>query len=91
MASGIFLDVRETGQGGYSLTRITKDGKPIADEARFIVTCLATPTHMEPLLEWGLELNDLGKVRSTWVEAVEQGSVTLEAPEDYITVRSCNG
>ena len=46
---------------------------------------------MAPLLEQGLELNDLGGVRNTWVEAVERGSVTLEAPEDYITVRSCNG
>ena len=68
-----------------------KDGKPIADQDRLTVTCLATPKHMNPLLEQGLELNDLGRVRNTWVEAVERGSVTLASPEDYITVRSFNG
>ncbi len=90
VASGISLDVKATGQG-YSLAGIRRDGKPIADEATFTVTCLATAKHMEPLLEQGLELEDLGKVRNTWVEAVERGRVTLEAPEDYITVRSSNG
>lgn len=90
VASGISLNVRATGQG-YSLAGIRRDGKPIADQATFTVTCLAAPKHMAPLLEQGLELNDLGGVRNTWVEAVERGSVTLEAPEDYITVRSYNG
>ena len=90
VASGVSLDVKATGQG-YSLAGIRRDGKPIADEATFTVTCLATAKHMKPLLEQGLSLNDLGKVRNTWVEAVERGSVTLEAPEDYITVRSSNG
>ena len=90
VASGISLNVQETGQG-YSLASIKKDGKPIADQATFTVTCLATPAHMAPLLEQGLELKDLGGVRNAWVEAVEQGSVTLEEPEDYITVRSSNG
>ena len=90
VASGVSLDVRATGQG-YSLAGMKKDGKPIADQDRLTVTCLATPAHMAPLLEQGLKLNDLGRVRNTWVEAVEQGSVTLASPEDYITVRSCNG
>ena len=90
VASGISLNVRATGQG-YSLAGIRRDGNPIADQATFTVTCLATPQHMVPLLEQGLELEDLGGVRNTWVEAVERGSVTLEAPEDYITVRSYNG
>ena len=90
VASGVSLDVRATGQG-YSLAGMKKDGKPIADQDRLTVTCLATPKHMNPLLEQGLELNDLGRVRNTWVEAVEQGSVTLASPEDYITVRSFNG
>ena len=90
VASGISLNVQETGQG-YSLAGIKRDGNPIADEATFTVTCLATQKHMKPLLEQGLDLNDLGGVRNTWVEAVEQGGVTLEAPEDYITVRSSNG
>lgn len=90
VASGVSLNVRATGQG-YSLAGIRKDGNPIADQSTFTVTCLATPKHMAPLLEQGLELDDLGGVRNTWVEAVERGSVTLEAPEDYITVRSYNG
>lgn len=90
VASGVSLDVRATGQG-YSLAGMKKDGKPIADQDRLTVTCLATPKHMNPLLEQGLKLHDLGRVRNTWVEAVEQGSVTLASPEDYITVRSFNG
>ena len=90
ISSGLSLKVQRNEQG-YSLTGITKDGKPIADQDKFTVTCLATQKHMIPLLEKGFELEDLGPVRNTWVEAVEGGNVALEAPEDYITVRSANG
>ena len=90
ISSGLSLKVQRDEQG-YTLTGITKDRKPIADGAQYTVTCLATQKHMIPLLEKGFELEDLGSVRSTWVEAVEGGNVTLEPPEDYITVRSANG
>ena len=90
ISSGLSLKVQR-GEQGYTLTGITKDRKPIADGAQYTVTCLATQKHMIPLLEKGFELEDLGSVRSTWVEAVEGGNVTLEPPEDYITVRSANG
>ena len=90
ISSGLSLKVQKNNQG-YTLTGIMKDGKPIADGDKFTVTCLATQKHMIPLLEKGFELEDLGSVRSTWVEAVEGGNVTLEPPEDYITVRSTNG
>ena len=90
ISSGLSLKVQRDEQG-YTLTGITKDRKPIADGAQYTVTCLATQKHMIPLLEKGFELEDLGSVRNTWVEAVEGGNVTLEPPEDYITVRSANG
>ena len=90
ISSGLFLKVQRNDRG-YTLTGITKDGKPIADQNKYTVTCLATQKHMIPLLEKGFELEDLGSVRNTWVEAVEGGNVTLEPPEDYITVRSTNG
>ena len=90
ISSGLSLKVQR-GEQGYTLTGITKDRKPIADGAQYTVTCLATQKHMIPLLEKGFELEDLGSVRNTWVEAVEGGNVTLEPPEDYITVRSANG
>ena len=90
VSSGLSLKVQKSDRG-YTLTGITKDGKPIADQNKYTVTCLATQKHMIPLLEKGFELEDLGPVRNTWVEAVEGGNVTLEPPEDYITVRSTNG
>lgn len=90
VSSGLFLKVQRNEQG-YTLTGIIRDGKPIADGDKFTVTCLATQKHMIPLLEKGFELEDLGSVRNAWVEAVEGGNVALEAPEDYITVRSTNG
>ena len=49
------------------------------------------PEAYDPLLEKGFEPEDLGSVRNTWAEAVEGGTMTLEPPEDYITVRSANG
>ncbi len=90
ISSGLSLKVQKNDRG-YTLTGIMQDGKPIADGDKFTVTCLAIQKHMIPLLEKGFELEDLGPVRNTWVEAVEGGNVALEAPEDYITVRSANG
>ena len=89
ISSGLSLKVQRNDRG-YTLTGIMKDRKPIADGDKFTVTCLATQKHMIPLLEKGFELEDLGSVRSTWVEAVEGRNVALEPPEDYITVRSAN-
>ena len=90
ISSGLSLKVQRNDRG-YTLTGIMRDGKPIAGQDKYTVTCLATQKHMIPLLEKGFELEDLGPVRSTWVEAVEGGNVTLEPPEDYMTVRSTNG
>lgn len=89
ISSGLSLKVQRD-QQGYTLTGITKDGKPVADQNKYTVTCLALQKHMIPLLEKGFELEDLGPVRNAWVEAAAGGNVALEAPEDYITVRSTN-
>ena len=46
MLSGISVEVKET-DDGYTLSKVTKDGKQIQDEDTFTVTCIASPQHME--------------------------------------------
>ena len=46
MVSGISVEINET-EDGYTLSKVTKDGKAVRDEDTFTVTCLATPQHME--------------------------------------------
>ena len=44
--SGISVELRET-DNGYTLNRVTKDGKKVQDKEMFTVTCLTTPKYME--------------------------------------------
>ncbi len=44
--SGISVEVKET-DNGYTLSKVTKDGKQIQDKNTFTVTCLAAPQYME--------------------------------------------
>ncbi len=46
MVSGISVEVKET-DDGYTLSKVTKDGKKIQDNDTFTVTCLMMPQHME--------------------------------------------
>ena len=44
--SGISVEIKET-DDGYTLSKVTKNEKPVQDKDTFTVTCLATPQHME--------------------------------------------
>ena len=46
VVSGISVEIKET-EDGYTLSKVTKDGKQIQDEDTVTVTCLAIPKHME--------------------------------------------
>ena len=44
--SGISVEIKET-DDGYTLSKVTKDGKKVQDNDTFTVTCLAIPKHMK--------------------------------------------
>ena len=46
VVSGISVGVKEK-DDGYTLSKVTKDGKKVQDNDTFTVTCLAIPKHME--------------------------------------------
>ena len=46
--SGISVEVKET-DNGYTLSKVTKDGKNVQDNDTLTVTCLAIPKHMKML------------------------------------------
>ena len=86
VVSGIAVQVQENG-GSYTLTGITRGGQPLQDDDTVTVTCLATEKQMAPLLQdesRGFERGE-ATVRNAWSEALSGGSVTLAAPESYIT------
>ncbi len=87
MVSGIAMEVKENG-GSYTLTGITRNGKPLRDNDTVTVTCLATAKQMEPLLadkSSGFTGGDQ-QVKSTWTEDVSGGAALAE-PENYMTLR----
>ena len=86
--SGISIEVEEK-DDGYTLTKITKDGKTLKDKDTFIVTCLATQTNMDslPVNETeAFEAEDM-QVKDAWTQYVSKGKVVLAKPEQYITLR----
>ena len=48
--SGIAIEVKEE-NGGFALTGVTRDGKPLQGDETVPVTCLATAKQMAPLRE----------------------------------------
>ena len=86
VVSGIAVQVQENG-GSYTLTGITRGGQPLQDDDTVTVTCLATEKQMTPLLQDESRAFERGEatVRNAWSEALSGGSVTLAAPESYIT------
>ena len=86
VVSGIAVQVQENG-GSYTLTGITRNGQPLQDDDTVTVTCLATEKQMTPLLQDESRAFERGEatVRNAWSEALSGGSVTLAAPESYIT------
>ena len=86
VVSGIAVQVQENG-GSYTLTGITRGGQPLQDDDTVTVTCLATEKQMTPLLQDESRAFERGEatVKDAWSEALSGGSVTLAAPESYIT------
>ncbi len=84
--SGMAVQVQEN-DGSYTLTGITRGGQPLQDDDTVTVTCLATENQMAPLLQDESRAFERGEatVRNAWSEALSGGSVTLAAPESYIT------
>ena len=86
--SGIAIEVKEE-NGGFALTGVTRDGKPLRDDETVTVTCLATAKQMAPLLADDSRPFEGGdaKVRDEWSAYAAGGSAALAEPEHYITLR----
>jgi len=86
--SGISVEVKET-DDGYTLSKITKDGKKVQDNDTFTVTCLAIPKHMKayPADENIVFDEEDTTVKETWTGSVSDGNAVLAQPEDYMTLR----
>ncbi len=91
VVSGIAVQVQENG-GSYTLTGITRGGQPLQDDDTVTVTCLATEKQMAPLLQDESRAFERGEatVKDVWSDALSGGSVTLAAPESYITLGGGN-
>jgi len=88
VVSGIAVEVKEA-SGSYTLTGITRNGKPLRDDDTVTVTCLATAKQMAPLLadkSAGFTGGDQ-QVKSTWTEYISGGGAALAEPENYMTLR----
>ena len=88
VVSGIAVEVKEN-NGSYTLTGITRNGKPLGDDDTITVTCLATSKQMEALLasESGASEDGDAWVKDTWRDHVSGGGAALAEPENYITLR----
>ena len=86
--SGISVEIKET-DDGYTLSKVTKDGKKVQDNDTFTVTCLAISKHMkaypadENIVFDGADTT----VKDTWTESVSESNAVLAEPKDYITLR----
>ena len=86
--SGISVEIKET-DDGYTLSKVTKDGKKVQDNDTFTVTCLAIPKHMkaypadENIVFDGADTT----VKDTWTGYISDGDAILAEPEDYMTLR----
>ena len=88
VVSGIAIEVKEE-NGGFTLTGIKRDGKPLREDESVTVTCLATAGGMAPLLADESRAFEGGDttVRDTWSAYVSGGNAVLAEPENYITLR----
>ena len=86
--SGISVEIKET-DDGYTLSKVTKDGKKVQDNDTFTVTCLAISKHMkaypadENIVFDGADTT----VKDTWTESVSENNAVLAEPKDYMTLR----
>ena len=88
VVSGIAIEVKEE-NGGFTLTGIKRDGKPLREDDSVTVTCLATEGGMAPLLADESRTFEGGDttVRDTWSAYVSGGNAALAEPENYIKLR----
>ena len=88
VVSGIAIEVKEE-NGGFTLTGIKRDGKPLREDDSVTVTCLATEGGMAPLLADESRAFEGGDttVRDTWGAYVSGGNAALAEPENYIKLR----
>ncbi len=88
VVSGISAEIRET-TDGYTLEKVTKNGKAVRDDDTFTVTCLAIPQHMEayPADETIVFDRADSTVKDTWISCISEGDAVLAEPEDYMTLR----
>ena len=88
VVSGISIEVKET-DDGYTLSKVTKDGKEVQDNDSFTVTCLVIPKHMAAYPADENTVFDGGDitVKDTWTGYVSDGNAILAEPEDYMTLR----
>lgn len=88
VVSGITIEVQEN-EGAYTLSKITKDGKPLQDEDTFLVTCLATAAHFAPFLADESRVFEQGEsaVKEEWTQFATEGGASLAEPENYITLK----
>ena len=88
VVSGISVEIKET-DDGYTLSKVTKDGKQIEDNDTFTVTCLAIPKHMEayPAGDSIAFEGDDTFVKNAWTAYISDGDAILAEPEDYMTLR----
>ena len=88
VVSGIAIEVKEE-NGGFTLTGLKRDGKPLREDDSVTVTCLATAGGMAPLLADESRAFKGGdtEVRDTWSAYVSGGNAALAEPENYIKLR----
>ena len=88
VVSGIAIEVKEE-NGGFTLTGLKRDGKPLREDDSVTVTCLATAGGMAPLLADESRTFEGGDttVRDTWSAYVSGGNAALAEPENYIKLR----
>ena len=88
VVSGIAVEVKEA-SGSYTLTGITRNGRPLKDDDTVTVTCLAAEKQMEALLasESGTSLDGDTWVKNRWRDHVSGGGAALAEPENYIALR----
>ena len=86
--SGISVEIKET-DDGYTLSKVTKDGKKVQDNDTFTVTCLAIPKHMKAYPADANVVFDGADttVKDTWTESVSESNAVLAEPKDYMTLR----
>ena len=87
VVSGVAIKVQEQ-DGEYILLEVKKDGKAVKDDEVFKVVCLNNGGYMAPFMAKESPVLEKAEqnVKADLTEYIKSGN-TLEAPEDYITLK----